>query len=282
MNYKDILVVTDDTPRCEEQVNVALALAARHDAHVIGLMVQQQAHLPQYAPVGIPRELRDELLERQRQIAEEVRGRVREKFERLANAAGVPNEWHTADGDPVKAVSLYSRHADLAVIGQGSREHAGYGTARDLAEQVALASGRPVLVVPSVGTYPSVGDRVLVAWDAGREAARAVADALPLLKGAEHVVALSANPDSGDKQHGELPGADIARHLARHGVRVDAQRVNSGDVPIADLLLNRITDESIDLLVMGAYGHARVHEIWLGGVTRRLMESMTVPVLISH
>jgi nucleotide-binding universal stress UspA family protein len=282
MNYKDILVVTDDTPRCEEQVNVALKLAARHDAHVIGLMVQQPAHLPQYAPVGIPGALRDELLERQRQIAEEVRGRVRETFERLANAAGVPNEWHTADGDPVKAVSLFSRHADLAVIGQGSREHAGYGTARDLAEQVVLASGRPVLVVPRVGTYPSVGHRVLVAWDAGREAARAVADALPMLKGAEHVVTLSANPDTGDKQHGELPGADIARHLARHGVRVDAQRVSSRDVPIADLLLNRILDERIDLLVMGAYGHARVREIWLGGVTRRLMESMTVPVFVSH
>jgi nucleotide-binding universal stress UspA family protein len=282
MNYKDILVVTDDTPRCEEQVNVALKLAARHDAHVIGLMVQQPAHLPQYAPVGIPGALRDELLERQRQIAEEVRGRVREKFERLANAAGVPNEWHTADGDPVKAVSLFSRHADLAVIGQGSREHAGHGTARDLAEHVVLASGRPVLVVPRVGTYPSVGHRVLVAWDAGREAARAVADTLPLLKGAEHVVTLSANPDTGDKQHGELPGADIARHLARHGVRVDAQRVSSRDVPIADLLLNRILDERIDLLVMGAYGHARVREIWLGGVTRRLMESMTVPVFVSH
>ena len=282
MTYKDILVVTDDTPRCEEQVNVALGLAARHDAHVIGLMVQQQAHLPQYAPVGIPKGLRDELLERQRQIAEEVRGRVREKFERLANAAGVPNEWHTADGDPVKAVSLFSRHADLAVIGQGSREPAGYGTARDLAEQVVLASGRPVLVVPRVGTYPSIGHRVLVAWDAGREAARAVADALPLLKGAEHVVTLAANPDTGDKQHGELPGADIARHLARHGVRVDIQRVSSRDVPIADLLLNRILDESIDLLVMGAYGHARVREIWLGGVTKRLMESMTVPVFVSH
>ena len=282
MTYKDILVVTDDTPRCEEHVNVALKLAARHDAHVIGLMVQEQAHLPRYAPGRIPKALRAELLERQRQFAEEVRERVREKFERLANAAGVPNEWHPAHGDPVKAVSLFSRYADVAVVGQENRENGGYGTARDLAEHVVLASGRPVLVVPSVGTYPSVGQRVLVAWDASREAARAVADALPLLKGAEHVVTLSANPDSGDKQHGELPGADIARHLARHGVRVDAQRVNSKDVPIVDLLLNRIMDESIDLLVMGAYGHARIREIWLGGVSRRLMESMTVPVFVSH
>ena len=137
-------------------------------------------------------------------------------------------------------------------------------------------------MVPYVGTYPSVGNRVLVAWDASREAARAVADALPLLKDAGHVVALSANPDPGAGKHGELPGADIARHLARHGVRVDAERASSRDVSTADLVLNRIADEDIDLLVMGAYGHARVREVWLGGVTRRLMESMTVPVFLSH
>ena len=93
---------------------------------------------------------------------------------------------------------------------------------------------------------------------------------------------LSANPDSGAGEHGELPGADIARHLARHGVRVDVERIGSKDIPVADLLLNRIADEDIDLLVMGAYGHARVREVWLGGVTRRLMESMTVPVFASH
>ena len=142
-------------------------------------------------------------------------------------------------------------------------------------------SRRPVLVVPYVGTYPRVGEQVLVAWDASREAARAVADALPVLQAAQRVVVLSANPDSGGK-HGEVPGADIARHLARHGVRVDVQRLDSKEVAVADMLLNRISDEGIDTLVMGAYGHARVRELWLGGVTRHLMRSMTVPVLASH
>ena len=149
---------------------------------------------------------------------------------------------------------------------------------------MVLASGRPVLVVPYVGTYPRVGDRVMIAWDASREAARAVADALPLLQAAQQVITLSANPDSGGRsdRHGDLPGADIARHLARHGVRVEAQRLSAKEISIADMLLNRIADEGIDLLVMGAYGHARVREIWLGGVTRRLMQHMTVPVFISH
>ena len=277
MAYKDILVVVDDTPGAEERVNVALRLAARHQAHLIGLMVSE-VYVSPIAAARIPTGLLDEY----RSAVEEARGRVREKFERLASADGFPHEWHAAEGDPVMAVALSSRHADLTVIGQRSPDCAGFGTVRNLAEHVVLASGRPVLVVPYAGTYPSVGRRVLVAWDASREAARAVADALPPLKDAGHVVTLSANPDSGTGETGELPGADIARHLARHGVRVDVQRASSRDVSIADLLLNRIADENIDLLVMGAYGHARVREIWLGGVTRRLMESMTIPVFTSH
>ena len=196
----------------------------------------------------------------------------------------MPYEWHTTDGDAVKAVSLFGRHADLAVIGQENPDRGAFGASADLAESVVLASGRPVLIVPYVGTYSNAGRRVMVAWDASREAARAVADALPLLQAAESVVTLSANPGSGPRpdRHGDLPGADIARHLARHGVNVEVHRIETQDVAVADMLLNRIADESIDLLVMGAYGHARVREIWLGGVTRDVLRHMTVPVLVSH
>ena len=278
MSYKDILVVTDDTPECEERINIALRLAARHAAHVMGLMVRERIHVPEYAKAHLPPAYVDE----QRLAADAVHARVRQKFEGLANAAGVANEWHTTEGDPVSQVALYSRHTDVSVIGQHNPQGGGYGTVSDLAEHVVLASGRPVLAVPYVGTYPTVGARVMVAWDASREAARAVADALPVLRGAEHVAILSANPGSGTDGEGRIPGADIARHLARHGVKVVAERVSADDVPIADLILNHITDEGIDLVVMGAYGHARIRELWLGGVTRRLMRNMTAPVLFSH
>ena len=193
MAYKDILVVADDTPECEERVAVALRLAARHDAHAIGLMVREQVYVPRYATSNLP----SSFLAEQREVEERARARVREGFERQAVQAGVPHEWYTADGDPVKAVSLFSRHADLAVIGQDNPESAGFGTSTDLAEHVVLASGRPVLVVPYVGTYPRVGERVMIAWDASREAARAVSDALPLLQAAQQVVTLSANPGRG-------------------------------------------------------------------------------------
>ena len=219
-----------------------------------------------------------------RRMEDDARARVREKFERRAGASGVPHEWHTADGDAVRVVSVFARPADLAVIGQENPDRGAFGASPDLAENVVLASGRPVLIVPYVGAYPHAGRRVMIAWDASREAARAVADALPVLQAAQSVVTLSANPGSGPRpdRHGDLPGADIARHLARHGVNVEVHRIETRDVSIADMLLNRIADESIDLLVMGAYGHARVREIWLGGVTRDLLRHMTVPCCWFH
>ena len=280
MAYKDILVVLDDLAECEERIDVALRLAQRHEAHLIGLMVVEPVHIPNYAMSELP----PGAMEVRQRMADEARMRVRRQFERQAGAGGVPYEWYTTEGDAVKTVSVFSRHADLAVIGQDNPDTGGFGASPGLAENVVLASGRPVLIVPYVGTYPHAGSRVMVAWDASREAARAVADALPILQAAESVMTLSANPASGARpdRHGDIPGADIARHLARHDVNVEVHRIETRDVAIADMLLNRIADESIDLLVMGAYGHARVREIWLGGVTRDVLRHMTVPVLISH
>ena len=280
MAYKDIVVVLDDTAECEERVEVALQLAQRHEAHLIGLMVIEGFSIPANAMVHLP----VSVMEQRRQMEDESRARVRQKFERRADAAGIPNEWYTTEGDVVKAVVLFSRYADLVVVGQENPEGSGFGTSPDLAGHVVLASGRPILVVPYVGKYRHVGRRVMIAWDASREAARAVADALPVLQAAECVLVLSANPESGFEpgRHGDLPGADIARHLARHDVKVETHRIESDEIAVADMLLNRISDESIDLLVMGAYGHARVREIWLGGVTRDVLRHMTAPVLISH
>ena len=280
MAYKDILVVTDESPQCTERVNVAMRLAARHEAHVIGLMVHHHVAEATYVDMNLPADV----LDIQRRAVEDARARVREKFERQLAPSGLPFEWHWEDADPVRTVALYGRHADVAVIGQDDPESDGIGTSSELAEHVVLTSGRPVLVVPYVGSYPAIGEQVLIAWDASREAARAVADAMAILQGAKRVVVFAANPDAGGSRgtHGEIPGADIARHLARHDVHVDVQRVDSDEVAIADLLLNRIADEGIDTLVMGAYGHSRIRELWLGGVTRRVMRNMTVPVLTSH
>ena len=135
-----------------------------------------------------------------------------------------------------------------------------------------------------VGTFETVGRNVIIAWNNSRESARAVADALPLLTGAERVTILALNPKGGVELdgHGDVPGADIALHLARHDVNVDAAQLVTEDVSVADMLLSRAADEGADLLVISAYGHSRLGELVLGGVTRSILAHMTLPVLMSH
>ena len=122
----------------------------------------------------------------------------------------------------------------------------------------------------------------MVAWDGGREAVRAINDALPLLAGAEHVDVVSVNPEERGTDHGEIPGADMCLHLARHGVNAEAQHIAASDVDVGNMLLSRVADVGADLLVMGAYGHSRWREIVLGGATHQVLSEMTVPVVMSH
>jgi nucleotide-binding universal stress UspA family protein len=145
-----------------------------------------------------------------------------------------------------------------------------------------MGAGRPVLIVPYVGTFKTLGQRVLVAWNASREATRAVNDALPLLERASSVRVLSVNPRRGIAGHGPIAGADMSLHLARHGVRVEAAAVNTDDVRVDDMLLSQAADAGADLIVMGAYGHSRLGEYVLGGATRHLLRQITVPVFMSH
>jgi nucleotide-binding universal stress UspA family protein len=138
------------------------------------------------------------------------------------------------------------------------------------------------LVVPHDWAPRALGERVLIAWDASREAARAVSDALPLLQRAASVLVVSVNPKSTPLGHGELPGADMALHLARHNIHVEVQSVETDRMDVADALLSFAADRGCDLLVMGAYAHSRVRELVLGGATRTILKSMTLPVLMAH
>lgn len=174
---------------------------------------------------------------------------------------------------------LNARHTDLVILGQSKTPAL---LDRHVADHVALGCGRPVLVVPYIGAGSTLGERVFIAWNGRREAVRAIHDALPLLERAKHVTVMAINPRAGAEEHGDVPCADICLHLARHGVEAEAAEVESGDVGVGDMLLSRAADASADLIVMGAYGHSRIRELMLGGVTKHLLEHMTVPVLMSH
>jgi len=281
MAYKDLVVLIDGTRACDKRVDAALALAAAQGAHLTGLAVAVVMPIPEYVRQQVPAEV---LAEQEEALKERTAARCA-RFRARAEAAGVSAETRvetSGPGDLVERINLHGRYSDLMVLGQFDPDEPQWPVSRRLPEQIVLTAGRPGLVVPYIGAPDGFGRRVTIAWDAGREAARAVTDALPILVGSEQTTVLTINARAGAGGHGELAGADIATYLARHGVKVDVQQVESYELEIADTLLSRMADQGSDLLVMGAYGHSRWRELVLGGVTLEILEHMTVPVLMSH
>jgi nucleotide-binding universal stress UspA family protein len=278
LGLKDILVHIDDTAQGRRRLAAAVTLAAAHDAHLIGLYVVTQPQIPAYIRTEIP----EEILRHQAHAVEAAAARTRHQFEEEIRLAGLNGEWRQPPGPAATAVGLHGRYADIAIVGQ--RDPSGEVGSEDPAmpDQLILSIGRPVLVIPAVGDYPAIGERVMVAWDASRLATRAVNDALPFLARARQVVVIAVNPPAGEAGEGEIPSADICLHLARHGIRAEAQHIYSDDISIGAMLLSRAAEQGIDLLVTGAYGHARWREIVLGGVTRHMLRHMTIPVLMCH
>jgi nucleotide-binding universal stress UspA family protein len=276
MSYKTILVQIDSGQRCPIRVEVAIRIALQHDAHLVGL----QALMPFEPPGYVMAEMGPAIIEAQRQVAAAEIARAEAAFTKQTSAAGLRNvEWRSAIDDPVEAMTLHARYADLIVIGQAdSADNAHIPS--DFPERLVLAAGRPVLILPAVGSFPSLGKRILVAWNPAREATRAVTDAIPLLRLADTVHVMAVNPRAGE--HGAVAGADIGLYLARHGVRVEVKTDHGAEIDVGNELLSRAADLDADLIVMGGYGHSRLKEWVLGGATRTILESMTVPVLMSH
>jgi nucleotide-binding universal stress UspA family protein len=272
VTYKTLLVHLDEQPRCTERLQLASTLAARFDAHLVGLFALGAARIPSYALAEAGPIVRD-IEERRR--AEAAR-KAEEEFRRAERRGGGKSEWRLSADDAAAAVRLSARYADLVVLGQ---PQPGDALGRSFVEEVILSAGRPVLMVPYAGRFADAGRRVLVAWDAGREAARAVTDALPLLSMAQ-AVEVVAFGNGGD--HGPVPGADLSLFLARHGVKAAAARQHAPGVDVGNQILSRAADANADLIVMGAYGHSRLRELALGGATRSVLDAMTVPVLMAH
>jgi nucleotide-binding universal stress UspA family protein len=276
MPLKDLMVHVGTDAAGATRVDVAVTLAAAHGAHLTGLHVMTRPLLPGFVELEIPASV----YEAQTQWLRAEADRAAAVFDSRARAAGTPAEWRAVEGGLVATTAVHARYADLAVVGQGLDASELGPEASLLPEELVMVVGRPVLIVPSYGTFPTVGERVLVGWNGGREATRAVNDALPLLARARKVTVLTVDPAVGPDRR--LPGADIALHLARHGITVEASQTQATDIEVGDVLLSYAADIGADLIVIGGYGHSRFREMVLGGVTRHLLRHMTVPVLMSH
>jgi nucleotide-binding universal stress UspA family protein len=282
--FKDLLVVVDNSDSCATRLDVAVHVAGRFGAHLTGLFVTPPPSVPALAESEFPARVRaaSDYMEAQRRARRGALLAAQELFRSRTGMAGITTEWREREGDVAEIASLHARYADLVLVGQREPAPLAGHPGRALPERLLLGVGRPILVVPYVGVFKTVGDRVLVAWNASREATRAVNDALPILQRASQVTVLAINPRGGVSGDGDVPGADLALHLSRHGVNAEASWIKAEDIDVAVMLLSRACDLQADLIVMGGYGHSRVREIVLGGATREILRTMTVPTLLSH
>lgn len=280
MTYKTILAVLD-SPRSTAQVaDFAISLSRDFDAHLIGLHAETLASVAIVAPMEIPDPVAIQALQ---EMAQADTAEVERIYKERQSLAGVSAEWRglsSAAGYSGSSVIDTARAADLIVAGQGNPEHPADGW-RDL-ESFLFDSGRPILLIPYILREPRPIKRVLIAWNGSREATRATFDALPFLKQAEEVEIFTVDPEETTVQSPTLAGAAIAATLARHGCKVTVATGETNGLPASAVIENRLSDDSIDLLVMGAYTHSRLWEMLFGGVTRTLLNSMTALTLLSR
>jgi nucleotide-binding universal stress UspA family protein len=247
------------------------------EAHVLGIAVSYDPVIPGTVMGGIP----PEIIESQRVESSTKARTAIARFEQAAKRAGISAESRTISASISGAadqIGRIGRRFDLVIVGQPDRQKSLPDEVVD--EGVLFESGRPVIFVPFIQKGGIKLDRTMICWNGGRAAARAVADSMPLLKKAKQVeiVVISDKPARQD----EVPGADLGQHLARHGLNVAVKRITSPDIDVPSTILSYAADSSADMIVMGGYGHSRLREFVLGGATRGLLESMTVPVLMSH
>lgn len=281
MPIKDILVHLDgETAQgaSARRQRYALALASRFDAHLTAMILALQPQMPPMIMGEVP----GTLLESERKASVEAAQAARDGFVTAAEAAGVayePRLMECPEGTAAGTLAAHARTADLVVVGQAEPDDA-LAIREILVEAALFDSGRPVLVVPHVIDKEPKFERVIVAWDGQREAARAAHDALALISDAGEVEVVVVGDAAAAV--GKTAGADLSLNLARHGLNVTAKTINARGVAVADALLSHAADYGADLLVMGGYGHSRLRQFVLGGATRGILSSMTVPVLMAH
>jgi nucleotide-binding universal stress UspA family protein len=255
----------------------AISIAELFEAHVLGVAFAYEPLIPGSAMGSLPAQF----LDAQRKEAGDKARKATARFTEAARRAGISAETRVIDTSIAGAadeLGQLARRFDIAVAGQADRKEATPDEVVD--EGLLFGAGRPIVFVPFIQRGGIALDRVMIAWDGSRAAARAVADSLPLLGKAKAVEIVIVASKEGKRD--QIPGADLGQHLARHGLKVDVKRLTSPDIGVAATLLSYAADSGADLIVMGGYGHSRLREFVLGGVTRGILESMTVPVLMSH
>ena len=273
---KSILLHLDASPRCAVRLDVARQLARRHEAGLTCVFGMTSNFVDMPFAVAESSEVGAMVLK----LDAERHERALALFTRAAQADGPAVSWSELGTEPVIwGFTQQALYADLLVLGQ--HETGTRGVPADFIESVLLGSGKPALIVPYTGELKTVGENILVAWSPSRESARALNAALPLLQKAQQVHVVTWSGETSAPQAAS-ERRQIEQHLAAHGVQATLHWYGDGQGNAGDRLLSLTTDLGNDLLVMGCYGHSRARELVLGGATRTVLKSMTLPVLMAH
>jgi nucleotide-binding universal stress UspA family protein len=279
MTYRSIFVHVDDSPQTDLRLDVAARLARRYPAEVLGTYIVPTHELTATESAVLP----PELVRARQASSAKAQADAEERFRGAMKSGAVAmSTWLAPAGDPVEAAVTRSRYADFAVVGQPKPGSPDTKFLAGLASAVVMESGRPTLVVPYIGAGRTLGERVLIAWKDSRESARAVADALPLLKDAKEVLAIAVTPRVDETVHEYVSDKAVEGFLRRHGIAASVKRMTAQDIAAGEYLLSRAADFGADLIVMGGYSRPRFSRLVWGSVTSLMLESMTVPVLMSH
>jgi nucleotide-binding universal stress UspA family protein len=274
---KDIIVNLSVTKEGSVVGKYAVSVAAALESHLTGVAFIYDPVVPISGAGYIPAEV----VETQRDDNESAAEAAIRSFTAATDQAGISAESLMTSASVAGASDQFARMArrfDLAIVGQAQPEIS--SMEQIIGETTLFESGRPMIMVPYIQKAPFKTNNVMICWDGSRTAARAVADAIPIIRTSGRVEIVIVASERGKQD--EIEGADIGQHLARHGLKVDVHRISGGDIDVGDALLSHAADSGADLMVMGGYGHSRLREFVLGGVTRSIFESMTLPVLLSH
>ena len=287
MAFRDLLVHVDFSEGAVSRIDFAMHLARKHEAHLTALLVAEDrfalGRKLKSAEMGlVPAAEFEKFRQRQtRELNDEV-ANLKSSCAAIAERLGVQHEWQYVEGRPRDVFAQQARYADAFIIGQEAPSTEIAGHMYSFAEEMLFSTGRPLLYIPASGSFPKAGTHVLVAWNSSRFAARAVADALPILELAERVTVLSINSEDYGNVGMSRPMSSIVQHLKRHCGLVELKSVELKTGNIGLEILRQSAQLDADLVVAGGYGHPRLWEKMLGGVTRDLLSNMDVPLLMSH
>jgi len=277
MAIKNILIHIDNSAACEHRIDAAIQLAVQHEAQLSGIYVIPDFPTATYYEAQISADIIAEIDKE----ALETAKLAQRKYIDMASKAGFSLTVVIEKGNPISILDEYARFTDLFVLGQNHPEDP-ENMSEALADNLVLEVGAPCLIVPYTSPRQFATKRVLVAWNASREAARTLKDAIPILKNADYVEELLVNPSQHEAGKDSIQGKRVSSFLMQHGIKSEIQVKTGNKSKPGDTIIARAYEIDADMIVMGAYGHSRLREIILGGVTRKLLKQMTVPVFVSH